>query len=300
MLSSAVTVMPAPRHPMLHILAGILPILTASCALFQQGGIQPAIALLVASATTLAILVNGMILLTAPSTDHQPPTIQSPTAALVLPFALVLILAGFSSHLTVAACIGLSIMGVICLDLGGALPALVATDDSSTLPASSASGLIACTVLSAAILALLFLVTGQFWYSTNVAGQLHNRDLALANLLCPALLISFLRTSAHISHSHSADAALGITGAAIGIILGLILPGMCLFDFLIHWWNDQAALMTSLPQVSWRLDAPVLAVGGFALVTLRLDVLRPQRWVGLLLIIVYLAYLLVGSLLRLH
>ena len=143
------------------------------------------------------------------------------------------------------------------------------------------------------------MVTGQFWHSAQATHLVRVRDLAIVNLLCPALLISLLRTCLRVAHDHAPADALGMTGSAIGVILGLALPGMCLLDFLLRRQTTELALMAGLPQLSWRLDAPLLAAGGFALVAMRMDVLRPHRWVGLLLIMLYIAYLLTGSALRL-
>ena len=182
-------------------------------------------------------------------------------------------------------------------------PAVSSPLPDHTVPATaSASPKLAwplCILIAAIPLALLYWVTGQFWHSAQATHLVHIRDLAIVNLLCPALLISLLRTCLRVAHDHSPADALGMTGSTIGIILGLALPGMCLLDYLIRRQTNELTLMAGLPQLAWRLDAPLLAAGGFALVAMRMDVLRPHRWVGLLLIMLYLAYLLTGSVLRL-
>lgn len=299
MLTSAVLTLPASNRPLLYILATVLPVVVASFALLRQGGAEPAITLLTTSAATLAVLVNGAIILITPRPDHQPPPAQSPAAALVLPIALVLILAGFSSHLTAATCIGLSVLGILCVDLARSLAPFPTR--ASAISPSASSRLIwpLCILIAAIPLSLLYVVTGQFWHSAQTAHLSSARDLAITNLLCPALLISLLRQCLYVSHDHSPADALGMSGSSIGMILGLALPGMCLFDWVMRRQSNELALMTGLPQLSWRLDLPLLVAGGFALVAMRLDILRPHRWAGLLLIVLYIAYLLTGSVLRL-
>ncbi|GEM_PF-5949255 len=299
MLSSAALILPGKNRPILQVLATILPIAVAAFALFRHGGIDPAVTLLTASAATLAIFVNGAIIVITPRPHREPPPAQSPAAALVLPLALVLILAGFSAHLTIAACIGLGVLGVLGVDMARGMPPLPDHTAPATAPASPKLAWPLCIVIAAIPLVLLYVVTGQFWHSAQATHLVRVRDLAIVNLLCPALLISLLRTCLRVAHDHAPADALGMTGSAIGVILGLALPGMCLLDFLLRRQTTELALMAGLPQLSWRLDAPLLAAGGFALVAMRMDVLRPHRWVGLLLIMLYIAYLLTGSALRL-
>ena len=300
MLSYIAMTLPASNRPLLHILATVVPVVVASLALFRQGGAEPAITLLTASATTLAIFINGAIILITPRPDDQPPPAQSATAALVLPLALVLILAGFSSHLTTAATIGLSVLGVLGVDLARGLAPFPAPAHTFSVPAVPTRLIWPLCILVAAFpLALLYVVAGQFWHSGQNAHLISARDLAIVNLLCPALLIPLLRTCLSVSHDHAPADALSISGSAIGIILGLALPGMCLLDYLIRRQSNELAMLTGLPQLSWRLDAPLLIAGGFTLVAMRLDIVRPHRWVGLLLILLYIAYLLTGSVLRL-
>lgn len=299
MLTSAVLTLPAANRPLPHILGTVLPVLIASLALLRQGGVEPAITLLTASATTLAIFVNGAIVLITPRHDHQPPPAQSPAAALVLPLALVLILAGFSSHLTLATSIGLAVLGTLCIDLARSLAPFPAPAPTTAPSTSSKLAWPLCILIAAFPLTLLYFVTGQFWHSGQTAHLISARDLAIVNLLCPALLLSLLRKSLAVSHDHSPADALSMSGSCIGIILGLALPGICLLDYLIRRQTNEFAMVTGLPQLSWRLDAPLLVAGGFTLVAMRLDIVRPSRLVGLLLIVLYVAYLLTGSVLRL-
>lgn len=293
--ASAAIALPARGRGIVQVIGCILPIAVAAAALLHYGGIVPAVTLLTSSAATIAIFVTGAIVLITPRPHGEPPAAQSPTASLVLPMALVLMLAGFSAHLTLATCIGLAVLGVLSVDLGRDLTATAPVEPSR----AAAPTWILAAVTAAVALGVLYAITGRFWESAQASKLIRIRELAVVNLLCPALLLPLLRSTLRTAHDGSPSDALGSAGTCIGVLLGLLLPTAYGVDFLLRRHADETAMLAGLPQLSWRLDAPMLAAGGFALVAMRLDVVRPHRWVGLLLVLLYGAYLLAGSALRL-
>jgi hypothetical protein len=294
LLASAALALPAAGSAPVQILSSIVPVAVAVASLYAAAGIEPALTILIASTATIAIFVYGAIVLITPRPGGEVPPAQSPSASLVLPIALVLILAGFWSHLTVATCIGLVVLGVLAADLTRTI-ALPATS-FSTPPRTGWSLAVPVAALP---LALLFFTIQRCWASADTAQVLRLNELAVTSLLCPAMLVPLLRRSLHIAHDGHTAEAVGMASSAIVLLLGLLLPGMVVADYLIRRWNDESALLAGLPQLSWRLDIPLLVAGGFGLLAMRLDMLRPHRWVGFLLILVYVAYLLTGSMLRL-
>ena len=80
-----------------------------------------------------------------------------------------------------------------------------------------------------------------------------------------------------------------------------MLPALVAGDYFwqrAHSTPEVMAAMASLPPVAWRLDGSMLLVCGFAMVGLRFEMLKPSAWLAFVHLVLYGAYLLAGTILR--
>jgi Ca2+/Na+ antiporter len=78
--------------------------------------------------------------------------------------------------------------------------------------------------------------------------------------------------------------------------LCLLLPAIVLIEFVRGALHGHAQPMT-FPLITWRVDAVLLVVLGFALIPLAADRWLPERLEAMLLVIVYAGYLLAETVL---
>ena len=81
--------------------------------------------------------------------------------------------------------------------------------------------------------------------------------------------------------------------------VGLLLPGLILVNYgIAAWRGDATGHMAGLPAISWRLDSPLLIAAGFALLGMRARLLRQERWIGLVFLLLYFSYLVTNAVVR--
>ncbi len=281
------------RYSLARPIALASPIIASAIGIYLSHGIGSAIALVMAGSVGAMLLGIGSAVLMSNQRELNPPP-AGPLATLVLPLGVVLLLAGFSVHMTPAGLVGLLIVGILAVDLARNQPAEVDPD-------SRKSGVISLVVAMVAALAAGGLV--GFSTSTLLAGLgkglpiLHADAIVIATIL-PMVLFPLLGLTVSLGSSNKLASAAHISSTLVCLLLGIALPAFVLVDYLLTARESDFARLAGLPPVSWRLDAPLLIMAGFAMLGIRLGFLRTDRWMALLFIMLYGLYVLTGIVMR--
>lgn len=267
-------------------IACALPIAIAAGGVWSIAGAGAAIALLFACAVGAAMFCGGVVMLVAGRRMEQAPIMQSPSASLLLPVALVLFVAGSNGPLTQASCMGLVLLALLAADVFRG-----EEQHGGQRIRSIALG----TLIAVAPASVLAFAVRQTLQRAGMAAPGVSPDVASIALIAPAALAPCLVRSLR-NASNDPAGAVRLTSMVTIITIAVFLPGLVVLDYGVRGAGTE--VFAPIPPLSWRLDGALLAVAGFALVAMRLDLLRPERWVAILHIVLYLAYVLASVALR--
>lgn len=265
-------------------LAQWLPLAATTLAALAMKQPEMALCLVFGSSVAALALVLGMTMYVAPPAN---PTPQWRLWALVLPAAILLLLAGFHGQLTWYHAVMLLIMGAAFLSVwverrpeqeraalandppGPSLPMVL------LIPAVFLAGLGAYAAVRGAGLS---------------AGRLLTPDLMAATILSPLLLLPSLGVGTLLAQQGHTDRAVTSLCGTVQLNLCLLLPVIVLVQYAIGAVHGQAAPMT-FPLITWRVDTVLLVVLSFALLPVAAGRWVPERIEAALLIVVYVGYL---------
>jgi len=224
---------------------------------------------------------------------------------LVLPAAIVAIIAGFSGKVTLLHAILLLVLGASFLAVWLDRPAVEQTEPGDERAKwfgdISAFGWIA---LAAAIV-VMGLAGWVGVYGATATAQ-HSRvvstGLLAATILSPLLMLPALGESGILAQrGHCGSAVTGLVGTVL-LNLCALLPLLVFVNLLMHGiahWRGSDAAYTPLPfpLAVWRIDAVLLLMLAFALVPVAMGRWMPERLEAILLVVVYAAYLVAHTML---
>lgn len=284
----------APGH---RALAQWLPIAATALAALAMRQPGVAIALVFGSSVACLSLVVGL------SGYVSPPRQLPPTRrvwVLVLPAAILVMLAGFHGSFTWYHAIMLLIMGMAFLGVWTEPSAEegVSAVDSQPDGGSRAGILIVAALAVAAIGAWAAargaVVTGE--HSRMLTGEFLGATVLSPLLLLPALGAGSIAAQ----RGHMGEVTSSLCGTVL-LNLCALLPLIILANYLIEGFAHLhtapglrqafAAAATPYPLVTWRVDSIVLIVLGFALIPIAMGRWLPERFESMLLVAVYAAYL---------
>lgn len=263
-----------------------LPICATGIAAAIAGQQAMAVSLVFGSSVAALSLVLGMTLYVAPVHAAAP---QRRLWALVLPVAILLLLAGFRGMLTWYHAIMLLIMGAAFLGVWverrpeqsefSDVPPVTQRPTALLIPGLALAALGAYAAVRGAGL------TGSRLLTPNLLG---------ATILSPLLLLPALGTGTVLAQQ-------GHTDRSITSLCGVVLLNLCLLLpvlILIQYATDRGGVrMTAFPLITWRVDSVLLVVLGFVLAGFSTGRWIPERMEAILLVIVYAAYLLAETIL---
>lgn len=279
-----------------------LPIAVTALAAVALGHTSVAVALVFGSSVAALSLVLGM-------TAYAAPPQQLPAARrlwlLVLPAAMLVLLAGFRGSLTWYHALMLLTMGAAFLPLwlertspdGQAAPLAVAnpSSDRTVRWKSAAAGLLPLGV-GAYLAAVGAIRTGE-------QSRLLTPELLAATVLSPLLLLPALGSATVLAqHGQTGQVITSLCGSAL-LNLCLLLPIVILINYLIGGLTNlsghsfigafrESARAAPYPLVTWRVDAVVLVLISFALIPPAVGRWLPERLEAMLLVLLYAIYLI--------
>jgi cation:H+ antiporter len=291
-----------------------LPI--AATALVAAALGRPDIAVPLAFATSIASLafVLGVLSYLSPM-DHLPPTRRA--WPFVLPAALLALIAGFSGQLT-------WLHALAMLLLGGALlsvwrdPGLAGPDDPSLPFAEEANGPASrprWLRVAEVLLALALAAVGGWAAVVGTtraaeATRVFSNGLVTVAIVAPLVTLPMLNPGpTEQARAHTASMASTVVAVAL-LNLCALLPLLVLFWHVktgvagpegaaASWFPFSAILQNgqplSYPLATWRVDAVVLVVLGFAMLPVSLGRWQLGRWEGAGLILGYAMYLILEA-----
>ena len=267
--------------------------LAAALGIWHASSIENAIVLLISSTVACLLFCPAVAMLAAPRTDNKPPVVRNVLGTQGFPLALCILLIGFASQFTIAAVVGMAILGVVTLDLGAATKA---PRQEAPRPGSRLAFLaILFALLPAALVGFCTSQAAIFAADAFLSAPV---DILIVNLLCPMLLIPILRHTTRQASRGDLASSMDQCTLIAAVNLGIFLPLLCVAWGLLHQTADQPLPLPHLNSVSWRLDGSMLLVSAMALMGLRFRMLRASRWLSFVLVILYAAYLMASTLLR--
>lgn len=273
------------------------PVCVAAIGAWQVGGVYAAVTVLMAASVFVMLFCSAACILVAKQEEGSPPA--AAVASLIFPLGVVLLLSGFAVRFTIAGLVGLIIIGVLSLDL--------AREESAGSPAYQVPRKrLPSVFISIFISALMAVFFGTILCVSVVSALKLAKDLAprfaidafSVALICPAVLLPLLMKSTRAAATLGLASATRLNASVACLLLAIALPLFVVADYVIVKMHVEGAGLAGLPPISWRLDAPLLIMSGFAMLGLRVGMLRADRWVAMLLLLIYLSYVLSGTLLR--
>jgi Ca2+/Na+ antiporter len=265
-------------------LAQWLPIVTTALAAVAAGQPEMALCLVFGSSVAAMALVLGMTMYVAPPANPAP---QWRRWALVLPAAILILLAGFRGQLTWYHAVMLLIMGAaflgVWMERGPEQQSPTISHDVSAAPVPRA------LIIPAVILAAIGAYAAVRGAGLS-AGRMLTPDLLAATILSPLLMLPSLGVGTLLAQQGHGDRAITSLCGTVQLNLCLLLPVVVLIQYALGAAHGQAGPMT-FPLITWRVDAVLLVVLSFALLPLAAGRWAPARIEAALLIVVYIAYL---------
>lgn len=260
-----------------------LPILATSIAAVAMHLPEMAICLVFGSSVASLSLVLGMISYVAPI---SPPMPERRLWPMVLPAAIFLLLAGFRGKFTWLHAVMLMGMGLAFLAVWTEQPDPTTTPPGSRDQRPSKLFLIIPAILLAGVGAAV-----TIYGTTRSSSRILTPDLLAATILSPLLLLPMLGSGTVLAQNGHTDRAVTSLCGTVLLNLCLLLPAIVLVEYArgLHHGN---AHPVAFPLITWRLDAVLLVVLGFALLPLAFGRWLPERIESVLLIMVYAAYLI--------
>ncbi len=277
------------HRPALAIATGAtLPALAGGGAGVVVGEPSGGLAFVLAVAIACVTLVLGLGLTTPPDREVEPtPRRDSTRAAILLPAALVVLVAGFAGAIT-------PITATLMLAAGAAL-ALLFRPESTTERSASPWWARTMQLALAAVLAVAALA----WARSGAAAisTLLGWDLSIAAptlLFGPLVALPLVGVATRYAADGRDDAVLAGTALGASACATLVLPLIALGGLAGVMWAtglDPLAWKVQFPLRAWRLDAVLLAIVGLLLLPAAAGRWRLGRAEGVGLILLYAAHL---------
>lgn len=278
-------------RPGRRAIAQWLPIFATAMAAVAMHHPEMAVALVFGSCIACLSLLIGLATYVGPLREFSPSRRLWP---LVLPPALLALLAGFHGTLTWFHAVLLGAVGVAFMPMwiDHAPPRTTAVPTPQNAPPSGST-----SVLLGVLLAILLAAAGAWLSSRGAIATANSSRLVTAllmgsTILAPLLLLPALGVSSTLAQH-------GRGGEAITSLVGTVLLNLCLLLPLIvlaNYLATRGASPTPFPLVVWRLDSVVLLALGFALVPVAAGRWLPERMESVLLVLIYGAYLVFETL----
>lgn len=291
-----------------------LPILATTLVAVVSGQTGAAIGLIFGSSVACLSLVMGLSSCFGLMRELPP---NSRVWPLVLPAALLVLMIGFQGSFTWVHGLMLMLMGATFLGVwlehpgataGATLPFANPTDPQPVAPVPATLGAIVLAALGA-------------WVAVRgaVATGAHSRalppELLASTVLSPLLLLPALGSATTVAQRGQMGHVVTALCGTVLLNLCLLLPLVIFVDTIHHLAahapaaaaaaSDPSAAATAVvgaatpgtpfPLVTWRVDAVLLVVLGFALVPVSIGRWLPERFESILLIGTYVAYLFVKA-----
>lgn len=263
-------------------LAQWLPILATTVAAVALGEPGVAIAMIFGSSVAALSLVMGMTTYVMPIGQFPPERRVWP---LVLPVAILILLAGFRGSLTPSHAVMLLIMGVVFLAVwreparSDAITSAGGTWDDRPLGGGLPWVAVALAGLGAWAAMRGMITTGE--HSRRLTAE-----LLASTALSPLLLLPAIGVGTMVAQKGHADRVVTALCGTVLLNLCVLLPAVILFQFA-----RAGHLPTPFPLITWRVDAVVLLVLAFALLPVSLGRWFPDRTDSMVLVLVYAGYL---------
>jgi Ca2+/Na+ antiporter len=260
-----------------------LPIVATALAAVAMGQSQMALCLVFGSSVAALSLVLGMTMYVAPPASPSP---QWRRWALLLPAAILLLLAGFRGQLTWWHAVMLLVMGAAFLGVWTERrPDQASAESATPSPVNSSPGVLLAVAVGLAGIGAYMTVHGTGLF----AGRVLTPDLMAATVLSPLLLLPPLGVGTLLAQQGHTDRAITSLCGTVQLNLCLLLPLIVLVQYAIDAFHGHAQAMT-FPLITWRVDTVLLVVLSFALLPLAAARWVPERIEATLLIAVYVGY----------
>ena len=275
---------PDGSSPGRQALAQWLPI--AATAAFAMIAHEPmmAVALIFGSSVACLSLILGMTAYVGPVAQLPPERRIWP---LVLPVAILLLLAGFRAQLTWYHAVMLLVMGAVILLVWLERPAAAMAANTQTADPAPAGLILLFAAVPLAVLGAWVATRGVI----NVSSRVLTPELLGATILSPLLLLPALGSGTMLAQHGQAHRAVTSLCGTVFLNLCLLLPVTVLVQLAV-WAKSGSAESFTYPLITWRVDTVVLVVLGFALVPIAAGKWMPARLEAILLVLVYAAYLI--------
>lgn len=302
-IALAVCGTPDGSTPGRRALAQWLPLMATALAAVVMGHPTVAVCLVLGSSIGCLSLVLGMSMYVGPLRELPA---SRRVWMLVLPAALLVLLAGFHGSLTWFHAVLLLVLGAAFLPLWLERLAVEPLAASRTNPGPSPDAPISPLWLIPAIALASFGAWAAVRGTMNTAA--HSRfitsDLLAATIVSPLLLLPSLGSATMLAQR-------GRTGQSITALAGTVLLNLCaslpaiiLLNYLLGAFSHSSAASSlagafhdgakpsPFPLVTWRIDSVLLVLLGFTLAPLAAGRWLPERIESMLFIFLYAAYLL--------
>ena len=279
-----------------------VPVAATALAAVALGRPSAAVSLVFGSSVAALSLVLGM-------TAYAAPLQQLPAGRrlwlLILPAAMLVLLAGFRGSLTWYHALMLLTMGAAFLPLwlertvpdGPVTPLAVAVSvPDRTVRWKPAAAALVPVGLGAYLAAVGAIRTGE-------QSRLLTPELLAATVLSPLLLLPALGSATVLAqHGQTGQVITSLCGVAL-LNLCLLLPIVILTNYVIGGLTNlsgnsllgafrESARAAPYPLVTWRVDAVVLVLISFALIPAAVGRWVPERLEAMLLVLLYAIYLI--------
>lgn len=296
----ALTAGARPDAPGRRALAQWMPIAATALAALAMRQTAVAVALVFGSSVACLSLVPGL-------SGYVMPMQQLPPSrrlwVLILPVAVLLLLAGFHGSLTWYHAVMLLVMGAAFLGVwrepregnGG----ITTSETASRAPPAVWAYLIPALALAAVGAWLAVRGTVQ----TGETSRMLRSEFLATTVLSPLLLLPALGAGTMAAQrGQMGELTTALCGTVL-LNLCLLLPTIILFNYLVgglahlhtarglHDAFATGAAATPFPLITWRLDSVLLVVLGFGLVPVATGRWMPERIEAILLVALYVAYL---------
>lgn len=301
----------------------------ALCVLVAMLLGEPTVAVTLIYATSLAavtVVLGGALLFTPHAEDAaamRPSAVSSSMLSLGLPMLLVVWLIGFSGNVTPASALALLIAAIATLDAWAhdkADPAAGTTADHT----ADSSRLFRIIEAVAAVALGLVGAWVAVEFTEHAADPLLriSPELLVVMPLGPLLLLPlFSRAAANARHGR-ADSSVALSLGVVVLNMGILLPLTAVARYLVPpvLAAVEPAAATSpstsatvvaaaefgphmsllgIPLLLWRLDNMLLVLVALAIFGIRLGYYRPQRRMGMALLLLYAGYFMMTIVMRL-
>lgn len=274
-----------------------LPMAVVTIVIMKQFP-HAAVSVIFASSVACLTLVPGVTLLAAPKNPPQEPLAVEPIDAndrrawsMVLPAALITMLAGFRGYFTMLHAVLLIAQGLVTL-LVWTTP--TESDGNRPIETASAPGIVAIAVMIVFWIGLTFF--GALIANTGV-GDVARRlphvttGLTGALMLAPALVLPMIGFALSL-------APRGRSGSVISTSVDCVLLNLCvLLPIAIITWRLRNGPDSPLPypMASWRIDAVILVIFGAALLVTSTKRWIPGRAEGFIGVLAFAAYMIANK-----